>query len=79
MPPVSGWKDLAVIQDLLVSMLEPGKKCETDRDCKVVVPMDLYILSFFDFRFRGETLCETVFALISFAGSMQIHVFVGRG
>ena len=24
------WNDLAIFRDLLISMLEPGKRCETD-------------------------------------------------
>ena len=38
MPSVSGWNDLAIFWDSLVSMLEPGERCETDRGCQVAVP-----------------------------------------
>ena len=36
MPPVSGWNNLAVFRDSLVSMLELGKK--TDRGCQGAAP-----------------------------------------
>ena len=36
MPPVSGWNNLTVFRDSLVSMLELGKK--TDRGCQGAAP-----------------------------------------